>query len=153
MLVKELLLPGLRTIPPEATILEASRLMTEFQIRHLPVSDGKKIIGMLSDRDVLLATNKFPVSGPRGDVYINERRKVSEYMSSPVFKMSETAHLHELVRELLERKLSSVVIEDDNQNDIGIITTEDLLHFLFVSLSSKRKIVRRFVFWISNRFK
>ena len=41
------------TVNPETTVLEAIKIMQELNIRHLPVVEGGKVIGMLSIRDVI----------------------------------------------------------------------------------------------------
>lgn len=40
------------TVPPEAPVIEAARIMREAQVRHLPVVSDDEIAGMLSMRDV-----------------------------------------------------------------------------------------------------
>jgi CBS domain-containing protein len=41
------------SVSPDDTVLDAARLMSEARIRHLPVREGERVIGMLSIRDVL----------------------------------------------------------------------------------------------------
>jgi CBS-domain-containing membrane protein len=42
------------TVPPTMPMLEARHLMLEKNIRHLPVTDGSKLIGIIRDRDIRL---------------------------------------------------------------------------------------------------
>ena len=42
------------TLPPQAPIAEAVRLMTEGGFRHVPISEGDTVLGMISMRDVPL---------------------------------------------------------------------------------------------------
>ena len=48
----DVMTPDVVTVPPEAPILEAARIMREAQVRHLPVVSEGEIAGMLSIRDV-----------------------------------------------------------------------------------------------------
>jgi CBS domain-containing protein len=41
------------SVSPDDTILDAARLMSEARIRHLPVRQGERVVGMVSIRDVL----------------------------------------------------------------------------------------------------
>ncbi|HSK26242.1 MAG TPA: CBS domain-containing protein [Jiangellales bacterium] len=41
------------SVAPDDTVAEAARLMSEARVRHLPVRDGERVVGMLSIRDVL----------------------------------------------------------------------------------------------------
>lgn len=143
MLIKEILVPGLRTIPPEATILEASRIMEETGFRHLPVSDGKKVIGVLSDRDIQRAITVVSSQNEKTSFHIQKHKKVSEYMSSPVFKMRSNESLDKLIREVLDRKISSVLIEDEYYNDVGIITTQDLMLVLLDELHARTNLFQK----------
>lgn len=42
------------TVAPDADCASAARLMTRYEIRHLPVTAGERVVGMLSARDLLL---------------------------------------------------------------------------------------------------
>jgi acetoin utilization protein AcuB len=44
------------TIDIEQTLAEAKRRMSELNVRHLPVLEGERLVGILSDRDVALAS-------------------------------------------------------------------------------------------------
>lgn len=147
MLVRDLLLLKLRTISSNATMFEAHRIMHDLRIRHLPVVNGNKIVGILSDRDVLLAMNKELASGSKQQIYVSRYKKVSEFMTSPVFKMKDSSDLREVVREMLDRKISSVIIEDENLNEVGIVTTDDLLLLFHENLTKDMKPRRKLLKW------
>lgn len=51
--------PDPRTLPPEATLEEAMNLMDEHDVRHLPVVSGNRLLGVLSNRDLLEAVGWF----------------------------------------------------------------------------------------------
>lgn len=139
MLIKDILLPGLKTISVEASMVEADRILKENNFRHLPVTDGKKLVGILSDRDVQRAmTVVFTSDKDKGQSLIQSHKKVSEYMSTPVHKMRNTDTITRMVREMVNRKVSCFIIEDEESADVGIITTEDLL-ILLLDLLEKEK--------------
>ena len=52
--VRDLMTRDVVTCPKEMTMVEAERLMHKHRIRHLPVMDGAKLVGMLSIRDVMV---------------------------------------------------------------------------------------------------
>jgi CBS domain-containing protein len=52
--VRDLMTREVTTCPKEMTMVEAERLMHRHRIRHLPVMDGLKLVGMLSIRDVMV---------------------------------------------------------------------------------------------------
>jgi len=53
MLVSELMSRNVVTCKPEHTVLEAMAMMKKHKIRHLPVCDGSKVVGIVSIRDTL----------------------------------------------------------------------------------------------------
>lgn len=53
--VEEVMTPAPITVPPEANLSEVMRLMTERHIRHLPVVEGAKVVGVVSMGDVVKA--------------------------------------------------------------------------------------------------
>ena len=52
MLVKDAMTRDVTTVTPETTIKEAARLMGECDVGALPVSDGDRLAGMVTDRDI-----------------------------------------------------------------------------------------------------
>ena len=52
MQLKEIMTPGAEIISPEATIREAAEMMRHLDIGPLPVCDGDRLVGMLTDRDI-----------------------------------------------------------------------------------------------------
>lgn len=143
MKIKDILLPGLKTIPLEATMVEAEKMMKESGFRHLAVTNGSKVVGMLSNRDIQRATSVMTASSKYTEPHIYKHLKVNDYMSSPIIKMNVNDPLQELVREMIERKISSVVIKDEHENDVGIITTEDLLILLKDTLDDEKSFLKR----------
>jgi CBS domain-containing protein len=53
-IVRLVMTPNPKTISPDDRILECTRLMKENNFRHLPICDGKKVIGLISLRDLIL---------------------------------------------------------------------------------------------------
>ena len=135
MKIKDILLPGLKTVSVEASMAEAEKILREHNFRHLPVSDGKKLVGIISDRDIQRATTMIIGPDNKSQAVIQPHKKVSEYMSSPIHKMNINGPLDGLVREMISRKVSSFIIEDQG-TDVGIITTEDLLILLLDKLQA-----------------
>ena len=52
MQLKEIMTPGVEVIAPEATIQEAAEKMRHLDIGPLPVCDGDRLVGLLTDRDI-----------------------------------------------------------------------------------------------------
>lgn len=144
MLVKDILVPRLITIPHDASMVDAERMLKDAHIRHLPVINGKDIVGIISDRDIQRARTVIRTEESNQTI-IQGYKKVSDYMASPVKRMKNTDTLEQLTREMIRQKISSFIIEDESSTPIGIITTEDLLLVLLEKLEegSSRKILSK----------
>lgn len=115
------------TLGPCETVSRAFGLMVENDIRHLPVVEDDKVVGIVSDRDLLMIV--CWVSAWKS---ITERstsvgrKRVSELMSSPVSVLSPDDSVEQAARLMLEGKFSAVPLEQDGKV-VGIVTELDIL--------------------------
>lgn len=121
--IKQLMTKNVVALESTNTLLEARRKMSEENIRHVVVTSGGKLTGILSDRDVLRADSLD--------------KKISEFMSWPVYVLNEKTDLKTAIEEFLRQKVSAFVIEDSQGHLTGILTTEDILHFTLSKLNKK----------------
>jgi acetoin utilization protein AcuB len=109
------------TIAPTATMAEAHRLMREHTIRHLPVVEGDRIVGIVSMHDLHLLET-LPGVKP-------EEVEVEDAMSTEVYTASEHDDLADVVDRMAEARMgSAVVVGPDGL--VGIFTAIDALHAL-----------------------
>lgn len=109
------------TIRPDLSLAAADKLMHDNHIRHLPVLDGGRLVGLLSQRDIRLVES-FK------DVDIN-KVQAAEAMSQDVFEVSPSAALDEVVETMAAKKYGSSVVTQNSQV-VGIFTTVDALQAL-----------------------
>ena len=53
--VRDIMSTPVLTVPPEATVEKCMQLMTEHRVRHLPVVEGRRVVGMVSIGDLVKA--------------------------------------------------------------------------------------------------
>ena len=109
------------TIGPTRSLAVARKMMLEHGVRHLPVLDGGRIVGLLSERDLLLVES-LPGVNPT-DV------RVEEAMVQNVFTVEPDAPVGETVETMIERKLGSAVVSV-GERITGVFTTIDALRAL-----------------------
>ncbi|MCL2777011.1 MAG: CBS domain-containing protein [Polyangiaceae bacterium] len=110
------------------TVAKAHAMMNEYKIRHLPVLEGGKLVGLLTDRDLRLVESFKDVDATK--------LKVEEAMSSVVFSVEPDAALDEVVGTMAERKYGSAVVMQ-NGKVVGIFTTVDVCRALAELLHSR----------------
>lgn len=74
--IREVMTPDIVLARPEQTIADAARLMLESDIGSVPVSDGERLVGMLTDRDIVIrATAKnLPCDTPVAEIMTRQIR-------------------------------------------------------------------------------
>jgi acetoin utilization protein AcuB len=116
------------SIGVDQTVAKAHAMMNEYKIRHLPVLEGGKLVGLLTDRDLHLVESFKDVDATK--------LKVEEAMSSVVFSVEPDAALDEVVGTMAERKYGSAVVMQ-NGKVVGIFTTVDVCRALAELLHSR----------------
>lgn len=117
----------------ESSIDRARQIMDDKRIRHLLVSDREGyIVGVISDRDIALASNSDHPS-------MNARTLVAEVMSWPVITIDEECSLAETAEGMIDEKISAFLVTRNKEEIVGIITSTDLLRVLAKMLREKEK--------------
>ncbi|GEM88841.1 MULTISPECIES: CBS and ACT domain-containing protein [Oceanithermus] len=130
MLVRDVMHSPVITISTGATLEEANALMWEQGIRHLPVVEGGRIVGILTDRDVRLATSEL------SPMPFTPQARVEEVMNTPVLTADPLDPVEEAARVMRDRKIGCLPVVDGREL-VGIITGIDLLDAL-VALTGAR---------------
>lgn len=124
MLLEEIMKTEVHTLQSDQTVLEVLNLFEEKRIRHVPIVDAGKVVGIVTDRDLKDALpSRFTVS-PKGEPY---KKKIEEIMT----KNPVTAHPMDFVEEVAmlfyEQQIGCLpVISNDKL--VGILTETDLLY-------------------------
>lgn len=107
----------LQVISEDDTVDNALHMMRNNWIRHLPVLDrnNESVIGMISERDLLVAPKT--------------QAPVRTIMSTPVKIFDINTPLDSIVHAMVEEKISAYLITD-NEEVVGIVTSEDMLVLL-----------------------
>jgi|SRR5450759_1971138 acetoin utilization protein AcuB len=123
MLVRDIMRSPVVTIPPGTRLQDAYRIMRDKAIRHLPVLEGGRLLGVVTDRDLRLATSALaPSPFPPGSV-------VSAVMSKNPLTADPSDPVEDAARTMRERKIGCLPVVD-GEKVIGIVTGLDLLDAL-----------------------
>jgi len=123
--------PAPVTISPRETLTEAHRAMRRAGIRHLPVMEGKKLVGLVTQSDLRLMETLRDVDPD--EVTVREAMSRTPYISTPA------APLHKVCREMSQRRIGSTVVVAHGQ-PVGVFTTTDALRVLALLTSPRRRV-------------
>jgi CBS domain-containing protein len=116
--IKDVMTHGAEVIHPDATLREAAEKMRRFNIGPLPICDGDKLVGVVTDRDIVvrgIAMGHDPHSS-----------RVSSVMTEDVESISPNASLDEAAELMEDRQLRRLLVVDDKGKLVGIVSLGDL---------------------------
>ncbi|MFT3776315.1 MAG: CBS domain-containing protein [Minicystis sp.] len=105
----------------DATMERALRIMDEQGFRHLPVVDGGRLVGLVSERELKIVDH---MAGFTGKLCV-----VGDFILAPPYTVSPDAPLGEVARVMAENKYGSAVVCDGDRV-VGVFTTTDALRAL-----------------------
>jgi acetoin utilization protein AcuB len=143
MLVKDWMSPAPLTVSPETPVLEALRLLKERGFRRLPVVEGSKLIGIVTDKDLKEAMpSKATTLSVWEMSYLLAKLTVREVMATEVLTVNSLETLEDAALRMQERKLGGMPVLDNAGALVGILTITDVLGALVRVLGLKEGGVR-----------
>ena len=119
------------SVAPAESLLDADRIMRLARIRHLPVIEAGRLVGVLSHRDVLdasIARLERREGGERADHL--RGITIAEVMQRDPYTALESTTLGDAARRMLRLKIGCLPVVrsgDKGEQVIGLITESDLL--------------------------
>lgn len=143
MLVGERMSTPVLTIGPGVPIHEALQVMRENGIRRLPVvDDGGKLVGLISEKDLLNASPSGATSLSVWELnYLLSKIMIGDIMTKDVITISQDTPLEEAARIMADNKIGSLPVIN-NGDVIGIITETDLFKIFLEILGARHAGVR-----------
>ncbi len=117
------------SVRPSDTVATALEVLSELEVRHVPVVDDEQLVGMLSDRDLRnLGLYRLRDLASLERMQALARIPVAEVMSSDVQTVGPEADVREVIELMLEEKISAVPVVDPHTGALlGLISYVDLL--------------------------
>jgi len=107
------------TVSPRENLRRAAQLMDELNVGSLPVCDGEKLVGMITDRDITVRATAAG-EGP-------EQSRVEQAMSTDVRCCYDDQKVDEVMQQMGDTQIRRLpVIEHGTRKLIGIVSLGDL---------------------------
>lgn len=135
MLVKDSMTRNPITVDLHATLPEVAALLREKNIRRVPVLDQGRLVGIVSDHDIMANMPSPATTLSRWEMStLLDKLEAKDFMSRPVFVTTPECSIEENARFLLEKKIGALpVLEGDEL--VGIITESDIFRTFVAMLS------------------
>ncbi|QDZ29951.1 CBS domain-containing protein [Noviherbaspirillum sp. UKPF54] len=119
--ISEVMTRDIRFVSPQESLQRAAQLMDELNVGALPVCDGERLVGMVTDRDITVratAAGRAP-----GDTHVDE------VMSTDVRWCFEDQPLDDVMRQMADTQIRRVpvVSHDDEHKLVGIVSLGDVV--------------------------
>ena len=127
MNVRDLMTTSPITVGPETPVLDARQLMIDKRFRHVLITEGPKLIGIVTDRDIRLNLPSPATSLSVWEInYLLAQLTVASVMTKGLVTVSPRRDTREAALLMLDHKIGALPVVDGGQL-VGIITETDLL--------------------------
>ena len=117
--IKEIMTPSVEILSSNATATDAARKMKDLDVGAIPVCDGERLLGMVTDRDLVLrvmAMSRDP-----------EQAKVSEAMTPGLVYCFEDEDAEIAAEQMSEKQIRRLPVLSRHKQLVGIVSLGDLV--------------------------
>ncbi|MCX6814178.1 MAG: CBS domain-containing protein [Candidatus Aenigmarchaeota archaeon] len=118
MRVKDIMTADVKTVSPKSSIQEAAKLMSQFRIGCLIVTEKKLLAGIITESDIMrevVSKNKLP-----------SKVKVEEFMTTEVVAVGPETEIEDAADSMTERRVKRLPVISRNQL-VGIVSAVDIV--------------------------
>lgn len=118
MKISDIMTRNVRVVSPDRTIQEAARLMDEMNVGVLPVCDGRRLRGMVTDRDITVRATAAGLSP--------DTTRVRDIMSGNVWWCFDDDDVGHIVQLMSDHQIRRLPVVDRDKHLVGIVALGDL---------------------------
>ncbi len=115
--VSQVMTRGVRTLTPSDTVAQAARAMAELNVGVIPVCEGDKLVGMVTDRDIVIRGVAKDRDG---------KTRLADVMSANVRCATENEDLDLVLKSMAEAQIRRMPVVDGSQKLVGIVSIGDI---------------------------
>jgi acetoin utilization protein AcuB len=146
MFVAKRMTPGPTTVSPSITVAEATEVLRNRKVKRLPVVEGGKLVGIVTDRDLREASPSQGTSLDKFELnYLLSKVTVRDVMRKNVITIDVNAAIEEAALLMYKNKIGGLVVINSGGDIVGIITETDIFKS-FVDVMGLKEGKTRFTF-------
>lgn len=131
MRVRDIMTAPALVVAPDTPVPAAAALMREKRIRHLPVVENGRLMGIVSRGDLREASIAAGVNADSYELhFMLSRLTVGKLMTRKVFTVTPDAPVVHVAELMTEHKIAGLPVVNEADSVIGIVTESDLLRML-----------------------
>jgi CBS domain-containing protein len=116
--VADVMTRGVRTMSPSDTVAKAAQAMDELNVGVIPICEGDKLVGMVTDRDIV-------IRGVAQECDVKTTR-LADVMSTDVRCATEDQDVDQILGEMADTQIRRLPVVDSQQRLVGIVTLGDI---------------------------
>ena len=138
MKVKDIMSKNLIICSSDINVINISNIMKKYNIGFIPIEKNKKIIGVITDRDIVIniISNK-----------VNNNSSIESYVNSNIIHIEENSSIDECLNIMKENKVKRLIIVN-KEKIVGVISLSDILN-CYDDLDKVTEVAK--VIWSTNK--
>ena len=133
--VKEIMTADVLSVHDNQNLSAVARIFRENTIHHVPVLKGKKPVGIISTQDIFKLIFDFDSTDTRMlDTLLDHTYNIKDVMTGKLVIFDEDSSLKDAAKILSDSSLHSIIVVNGKGDLTGIVTTTDLVRFLYKNI-------------------
>jgi len=116
--IAQVMTPDVEVIAPNQSLQRAAQMMDELNVGALPVCDGRRLIGMITDRDITVRATAAGLDP--------QDTQVSEVMTDHMRWCTEDQSTDEVMKQMGDVQIRRLPVLNDKRQIVGIVSLGDL---------------------------
>lgn len=126
----EVMTPHPRSVRIDQKLSDVRAALADYRIHHLPVVDGKRLVGIISITDLLEFGFRPRETHEDQDEYLDEHFSIEQIMQPNVVTIPSNSTVRDAAITLSTGALHAAPVVDDDHHLVGIVTSTDLVSYL-----------------------
>jgi CBS domain-containing protein len=137
MKVEDVMTRDVKTVSPATSLRQVAAALAGLQVSGLPVVDGDRVVGVISEADILIKERgETPSRGGLLGLLLDDRSEVEaklhattagEAMTAPAITIGPRSTITEAAARMIDEGVNRLPVVDDGGKLVGIITRADLV--------------------------